>query len=101
MDRFIEEMNAPASTMPVRDQWYLEEQTTSMPAKEPYGENSFDKWYLEEMSYVLPVQRNVLAEQKTTNPKQPDVQAMDDMLKPETLPASTMPVRDQWYLETP
>jgi hypothetical protein len=80
------------------------------------------------MPYMLP-------EQKATNPKQPDVQAMDDLLKPEAvledltaakiatiehwavgappevqqaianyiddlkLPASTMPVRDQWYLD--
>jgi hypothetical protein len=90
---YIEDLKLPASTMPARDQWYLEEQ-----------------------NYVLP-------EQMTTNPKQPAVQELDDMLKPvpvpattpamepywenffnqmenaESLPASTMPVRDQWYLE--
>jgi hypothetical protein len=77
----------------------------------------------------------MLPEQMTTNPKQPAVQELDDMLKPAPqdltaakiamlehtaigappevqqaianyiedlkLPASTMPVRDQWYLETP
>jgi hypothetical protein len=102
---YIEDLKLPASTLPVRDQWYLEQQ-----------------------NYVLP-------EQMTTNPKQPAVQELDDMLKPVQvpedltaakvamldhaamgapaevqqavanyiedlkLPASTMPVRDQWYLE--
>jgi hypothetical protein len=102
---YIEDLKLPASTLPVRDQWYLEQPT-----------------------YVLP-------ELMATNPKQPAVQELDNMLKPMPedltaakiamlehsaigappeiqlaianyiedlkLPASTMPVRDQWYLETP
>jgi hypothetical protein len=76
LDNMLKPETLPASTMPVRDQWYLEE-----------------------MGYVQTMPPYIIAEQKATNPKQPDVQAMDDLLKPETLPASTMPVRDQWYLD--
>jgi hypothetical protein len=107
---YIEDLKLPASTLPVRDQWYLEEQTPAVtPAKDFTWENSFDKWFLEEMGYVqtVPMPENLTAakiamlEHGAIGVPTQVQQAIANYIEDLKLPASTLPVRDQWYLETP